>query len=175
MLLGVAVMTLGRPVSVAAQHDPAPATPDGDPALEPAERVPVAPVEPSVREPSETLGVGGLVLAGAGIVTLGAAAVLAVLGADAGGRYAAAPTDAVAEVDAAYAQLGEARDLTFVADALFVVGGLVTAAGLLLAVLLRDERPRADDVAPVASVGVAWLPGGGAVLHLALRGSWCAW
>lgn len=172
ILLAVA-LTLGLPVGAAAQHDPAAATPERDTALEPAERTPVSPIERSAGEPSESLGVGGLTLAGAGLLTLGAAAVLAVLGADAGDRYAAAPTDEVAEVDAAYARLGEARDLTFTSDALFVAGGLVTAAGLLLAVLLPDHRPRAGDVAPV--VGVAWLPGGGPTLHLALRGSWCAW
>ncbi|MEQ8458533.1 MAG: hypothetical protein RLO52_35710 [Sandaracinaceae bacterium] len=150
---------------------PAPASPDSIETDEPAEANVAAPAEvPPRRAPRDAQGDSlpepgddgpspiGFVTGGLGLATLGAAAVLAVVGGDAAQDFRSSPVTTPEEVDAARARLDEAQTFVITADVLFVAGAAMTGVGLLLALVLWDDGGDAS---------VALAPTGGGVALVA--------
>lgn len=100
------------------------------------------PREPEpVEAPSRGPGiVPGVVIGAVGLATLGAALGVGLASGRAEDDYREAPVRTVEEVDAALARRSDAARLGTTATALYVVGGALTIAGVVLAVLFGREK-----------------------------------
>lgn len=98
--------------------------------------------------PREGTLLPGLLVAGVGVAALGAGLGVGLAANAAGDEYRDAPTRSEAEVDAALALRTRASRRATTANALFVTGGVLTAAGVVLAIVLgrdpSDDRVRVD-------------------------------
>jgi hypothetical protein len=110
------------------------------PEPEPEPLPPVEPREP-VEAPSRGPGiVPGVVIGAVGLATLGAALGVGLASGRAEDDYREASVRTVEEVDAALARRSDAARLGTTATALYVAGGALTIAGVVLAVLFGREK-----------------------------------
>ena len=137
------------------------------PEPEPEPLLPVEPEPAPVETPSRGPGiVPGVVIGAVGLATLGAAIGVGLASGRAEDDYREASVRTVEEVDAALARRSDAARLGTTATALYVAGGALTIAGVVLAVLFgreKEDDTRALRLAPHVGPSSIGLVVGGAL------------
>jgi hypothetical protein len=133
---------------------------------------PVIPVVPPEEDDGTGLMVLSLSVAGAGVLALGGGFLFGALSEGNETDYREAPTNTMGEVDRANESFETAETQAAIANALFVVGGVLVAAGSALFVVLLatgdDDESTTTALAPVLFDDGDGPNGGGLVLRGAL-------